>query len=676
MTTVATIETRIQQYVADALGDWATATNLDPFIFAAYRDVVRLLRAAGVTMFRRTSDPIALAAGITTIGRTAGSTPISPTPYPADMARPVELVEKVSGGTYVRMAQSSGVLEDRAATTRLEEWDWKYDQIVFPAASGSVTVKIEYEATLADLTSGSSVLAIPDGDDAVTYLAACRALRSRGGQDDLATSLETAAQQSIAAIAASELASRVSTGGRWGTQDQTTATSVQAVLRLAGPLANRALQGQSGLSDWDMLPFVRVAYRSIARSLRAAGVSLFRRKTPSPLLITSALTSVGRATTPALPADFIRPIELMERPNGGSVKYRRTSQSDGLLEDRLTTGYIEEWDWKDDAIRFVAPGGDVDLLIEYEAALPELLTPNDPILIPDSVDTIACLAASYAVTGRPNVNGGESLAVEARKAVDDLVASELALKAAMGGRWGPQDQTVISLTAYVTVQSVLRITGSLVNQKEDRRALTDAQLLPFIRAAYTEIISALRIERCNYFQTVAVVADVPNTNTSLSLSTTPALPLNFIRPLYIREQWALHDGNGYTPMQPVSLTAVDQAQVYDNYRGYYRWAAGVIYFPKTGVRPVPPNDPYNTDFEIVYEFEPPPLTSPQDQIAIPGAGPAVATLAAAKVFMSRGDDATQLRREADALINQLAQADKISRETAPGQFGPKRPPTS
>lgn len=673
-TTVATIETRIQRFVADSLGDWATAANLDPFIFAAYRDVVRLLRAAGVTMFRRTSDPIALAAGITTIGRTAGVSPISPTPYPADMLRPVEMVEKVAAGTYVRMAQSSGVLEDRATTTRLEEWDWKYDQIIFPAASGSVTVKIEYEAALPDLTSGSSVLAIPDGDDAVTYLAACRALRSRGGQDDLAASLETAAQQAIAAIAAAELAARTSTSGRWGTQDQTTAPSVQAVLRLAGPLANRALQGQTGLSDWDLLPFVRVAYRTIARALRGAGVSLFRRTTPSPLVVTAGGTSIGRATSPALPTDLVRPLEVMERPNGSSIKFRRMAQSEGLLENRTLDTFFEEWEWKDDAIRFVAATGDVDVLIEYEAALPELLTPNDPILIPDSVDTIACLAASYAVTGRPNVTGGEALATEARKAVDDLVASELNLKTALGGRWGPQDQSTTQF--YISVASVLRIAGGLVNQKPDRRPLSDAALLPFVRAAYNDVVTALRVERCQYFQKTIVIANVPNTNTSLGALTSPALPSDFMRPLYIREQWALHDGNGYTPMQPVSLTAVEPEQVYNNYRGYYRWANGTLYFPATGARPVPPNTPYDTDFEIVYEFQPAPLNAPNDQIAIPGGGSAVATLAAAYVFMSRGDDASQLRKEAEILIARLVQADKISRETAAGQFGPKRPPTS
>ena len=672
--TVADVTARIQAYVADSLGDWTDASVLNPFVFAAYRDVVRLLRAAGVTMFRRTSDPITLASGITTIGRAAGVSPISPTPFPADLVRPVELVEKVSGGTYVRMAQSSGVLEDRTATTRLEEWDWKYDQITFPAASGSVTVKIEYEAVLTDLTGSSSVIAIPDGDDAVTYLAAARALRSRGGQDDLAASLETAAQQAIAATAASELASRTSTSGRWGTQDQTTATSVQAVLRLAGPLANRALQGQTGLSDWDLLPFVRVAYRTVARSLRAAGVSLFRRKTPSAIVVTTGVKAIGRATTPALPSDLLRPLELMERPNSSSVKYRRMAQSEGLMEDRLTDSYLQEWEWKDDTIRFVGAGGDVDLLIEYEAVLPELLTPNDPILIPDAVDAIAGLAAAYAVTGRQNVTGGDALAAEARKAVDDLVASELMLKAAMGGRWGPQDQSTTQF--YISVASVLRIAGALVNQKPDRRALTDAALLPFVRAAYADIVAALRVERCQYFQKTIVITGVPNTNTSLGPSTSPALPSDFMRPLYIREQWALHDGAGYTPMQPVSLTAVDDEQVYNNYRGYYKWANGTLYFPKTGVRPVPPNTPYDTDFEIVYEFQPAPLNGPNDSIAIPGSASAVATLAAAYVFMSRGDDASQLRKEADVLIARLVQADKISRETAAGQFGPKRPPTS
>jgi hypothetical protein len=161
-TTVATIETRIQRFVADSLGDWATASNLDPFIFTAYRDVQRLLRAAGVTMFRRTSAPIVLAAGVTRIERTAGVSPVSPTAYPSDLVRPVEVAERINpagGTTLTRMSQSAGIMEDRALTALMQEWDWKYDAIVFPGATGDVAVVIEYEAALADLgRQGPSLL--------------------------------------------------------------------------------------------------------------------------------------------------------------------------------------------------------------------------------------------------------------------------------------------------------------------------------------------------------------------------------------------------------------------------------------------------------------------------------------------------------------------------------------
>jgi len=670
--TVADVETRIQRFVADSLGDWATAANLDPFIFAAYRDVVRLLRAGGVTMFRRTSAPISLAAGITSIARTVGVSPVSPTAYPSDLLRPVEIVEKVGSGTYLRMSQSSGVMEDRALTETMQEWDWKYDSIVFPGATGTVTVKIEYEAALADLTSGASTLLIPDGDDAVTYLAACRALRSRGGQDDLAATLETAAQQAIASIVASEAAGRVAMKGRWGPQDQGSSESVQSCLRFTSSLVNDSLpQGAAGLGDWDLLPFIRTAYRDIARRLRAEGIPVFRR-TSAPIEILAGVKLLGRSGgTTNLPGDFIRPLEVMERVSG-TGDYLRMSQSEGLFEDRTATELMQEWEWKDDAIRFVGASGDVEIIIEYEASLPELLSPIDALLIPDSHDTVAYLAASHALSVRPNVDSSK-LDTKAKEAVSALVASELRLKAAMGGRWGPQDQA-----EFETVQSVLRVCAGLVNEPRDVPPLSDAALMTHVRAAYSDIIQMLRVQRTMYFVKTVVVANVTNTNTSLGFATTPPLPDDFIRPLYIREQTTTQGGlvaAGYSQMVPISLSGIgttdDRTQAQDSYRGYYRWSGNEILFPATGSVE---GNPVHTDIELTYEYEPGPLLSPQTRIAIPGGGTAVAVLAAAYVAIARSKPAEALMARADRLVAMLVDADKISRETATGQFGERGAP--
>jgi hypothetical protein len=675
-TTVATIETRIQRFVADSLGDWATAANLDPFIFTAYRDVQRLLRAAGVTMFRRTSAPIVLAAGVTRIERTAGVSPVSPTAYPSDLVRPVEVAERINpagGTTLTRMSQSAGIMEDRALTALMQEWDWKYDAIVFPGATGDVAVVIEYEAALADLTSGSSTLLITDGDDAVTYLAAARALRSRGGQDDLAATLETAAQQSIAAIVASELSAKASMKGRWGTQDQGEPGSVQSVLRFAGPLVNDNLpQGQQPLGDADLVPYVRAAYRDIARRLRAEGLAVFHR-TSAPIEILAGVKLLGRTGgTTNLPADFIRPLEVMERVSGTGT-YTRMSQSEGLFEDRAATDLMQEWEWKDDALRFVGASGAVEIIIEYEAALPELLSPSDLLLIPDSHDTVAYLAASYALSTRSGVDSSK-LDAKAKDAVSALVASELRLKQAMGGRWGPQDQA-----AFDTVQSVLRVCSGLVNERRDVPALSDAALMTHVRAAYADIIQMLRIQRTMYLVKTVVILNVTNTNTSLGPDTTPALPADFIRPLYVREQHTVQGGmtaNGWSHMEPISLSGIGTTnartqQPGDTYRGYYRWSNGELLFPATGVFE---GNPVHTDIELTYEFEPGPLLTPQTRIAVPGAGTAIAVQAAAYAVIARGQDATALQGRADRLVAMLVDADKISRETATGQFGPRNAP--
>jgi len=82
----------------------------------------------------------------------------------------------------------------------------------------------------------------------------------------------------------------------------------------------------------------------------------------------------------------------------------------------------------------------------------------------------------------------------------------------------------------------------------------------------------------------------------------------------------------------------------------------------------------HTDIELTYEFEPGPLLTPQTRIAVPGAGTAIAVQAAAYAVLARGQDATALQGRADRLVAMLVDADKISRETATGQFGPRNAP--
>lgn len=453
--TVTEVEARVALNVADGQNDWTDPSLIDDFIYAAYRDVVRLMRAGGACLFRRTSDPIIVYAGVRSIGRAAGVSPVSPNPYPADLIRPIEIVEREyidhpALHYYVRMSQSEGVVESRALTDELQGWEWKYDEIVVIGALLDREIKIEYDAELPDVT-GTDELLVPDGGDAITNLATAYALRSRGGQDALAESYENRAQQSIAALVASDIAIRAATSGRWGTQDQ---------------------------------------------------------------------------------RDF------------------------------------------------------------------------------------------------------------------------------------------------ETVQSVLRVTSSLVNDgvnDQSIKPLSDAKLMPYVRSAHTDIIQMLRVQRCQYLIKSVVLSAVPNTIDVLGPTTTPALPADMLRPLYLREQDSA-EASGFRPMQPISLSGIgttnERTQSYGTYRGYYRWNNGQIEFPKTGVSPED-GHPYDTDIEITYEIIVAPLLTPNSPLSVAEIGVACAVQAAAYVFMARKWDASQLQARADGLVAKLIDSDKISRETATGQFGVK-----
>ena len=200
-------------------------------------------------------------------------------------------------------------------------------------------------------------------------------------------------------------------------------------------------------TDAVLLPFTNRAYRTCARYLRSKGMGLFRLESAS---ISKAATDLGfvRGTgvtnyptyntgAPLL----LRPIELREMPTGGST-WTAMRSSRGFLPPTNPAAALEVWDWRNDRILFPAHTGFAVLVqILYEAELTEFTSSTSsgqPVAIPDGLDAVALMAASFVAKSRDEKGISEMFKAEATADLDLIASAESAVKKAAGARWGTQ----------------------------------------------------------------------------------------------------------------------------------------------------------------------------------------------------------------------------------------------
>lgn len=637
-TLVSDVNTRVRSLVGDSGTDWTTSAILLPYINAAYAEVATQLRARGATLLRKTSNVI-----------TGPTSPIPRGTYPTDLIRPIEIVERQSGvGTFVRMTQSTGFLNDRAATLLYGQWDWKNDSIYLPGTTGTVDIKIEYDAALTVLTADGDTLVIPDCLNAVAFLAAAYAVRGRG-QPALYKDLLEKGQAAVDQLTASDLDMKGAMSGRWGPADQTTTVTntVQAALRLASSLINDNQAPK--LNDSQIFGHIRSAYRDIVRRLRAEGVKLFRR-TSSAITVPSGTKALLRSSGTTYPSDLMRPLELMEKVTGGGGTYRRMSQNVGLFDDRAATALLQNWEWKDDGIRFGAgASGDVDVVIEYEATVSELVDSRDTFAVPDCIDAVAYLAASYAMAARAGQDPAVAARVDARAqaSVAALVSSELGVQRALEGRWGLQDQTTPTV-GRVTAQYVIHMASPFIARALEGPPMSDAEILGFMRMAYQDVVKALRAAEVNVFLRQTTLVITAGT-TAITRTSTPPLPSDLVRPYRIA---TLADNDPANRTAIVRTTANALQAVSDNTMGLWAWRDdGIQLSPSV----------FNYGVTIQYEAMLPDITSPQDEIKIPDGATAVAMMTAAyAVIMDKPEAAKGLKDRALEIVADIARSEKMA----------------
>lgn len=198
--------------LAETASEMWTDAILLPFVKASYRKAARALRPTGMGIFIKESSAISVTTGVSALSRSGGGAT-----YPSDLVRPLRLRErKATTGTYTDMSNSDGFLPTSDPTKKLlEAWDWRNDQIVFPAALEDKEVIIQYEAELAALSGTSSVILIPDALDPLAKMVASMGARSR---DEVTHAQELWAQavEDLAQIAQAEERVKKARGAPWG----------------------------------------------------------------------------------------------------------------------------------------------------------------------------------------------------------------------------------------------------------------------------------------------------------------------------------------------------------------------------------------------------------------------------------------------------------------------------
>lgn len=181
-----------------------------------------------------------------------------------------------------------------------------------------------------------------------------------------------------------------------------------------GTSAGRQDAGGIGLGviypDFILMPYVNSAYRTIQRGISMAGSPLFRAD--DVLLVVTAVVAadasvqvvINDATAPPnqLPSDLLEPLKIWERYNLSTDAFIEMVNKTyaGGLESRQQGDRLIEWEWRFDGIYFVGATRDTQIRIRYRRALADLIDGTSSVLIRNSQESIAFIAAAQAGASR------------------------------------------------------------------------------------------------------------------------------------------------------------------------------------------------------------------------------------------------------------------------------------
>jgi len=179
----------------DAAGAVFSDPVLMPFLNSAYRELQRQVAESGVSVLTGQDDiDLPLTNGLTNTEISDVTTPQLPT----DLLAPQQVWEQATGSSdmFIPMEKITSGLPNFQPGRYLRMWEWREDTIQLLGATQEITVRIRYEKSMPALVLGTDPVQIRSSSDALAYLTAAMAARSRGARA-LAEDMSGAAQEAI-----------------------------------------------------------------------------------------------------------------------------------------------------------------------------------------------------------------------------------------------------------------------------------------------------------------------------------------------------------------------------------------------------------------------------------------------------------------------------------------------
>ncbi len=152
--------------------------------------------------------------------------------------------------------------------------------------------------------------------------------------------------------------------------------------------ARALLNDQAGavFTDTVQLPYLKMAYEEIRQECENYNIPI-TNKTSAALAINTGMKDIGGPTGPALPNDFVEPLECWEIPAGTNDDYMLMRRLEFLPKTSVLTSYLEVWQWAEEYIHFLGANGDIKVKLDYVAlGMPDVVDANSIIKLSNAIN--------------------------------------------------------------------------------------------------------------------------------------------------------------------------------------------------------------------------------------------------------------------------------------------------
>lgn len=144
--------------------------------------------------------------------------------------------------------------------------------------------------------------------------------------------------------------------------------------------------------DAPMIIVLNKVYKELQTKLSALGIATTKEVTSSPITITAGTIELSDGAN--LPTDLLYPVLLKESAVGANTW---TDMTELEWEPTIPrSAYLNFWNWREEAIKFLGATSDRSVLIRYVKTLGSITATTSPILVLNSTQWIAQRSAAVA----------------------------------------------------------------------------------------------------------------------------------------------------------------------------------------------------------------------------------------------------------------------------------------